>query len=170
MMALASGADRIHATALGIGERCGNTQMDPLLVNLRLEGVIERDLSHLRDYVEVVAAATGVSIPYNYPVFGADAFRTSTGVHAAAILKARRKGDVALADAVYSGVPAWMVGLEQRIDIGFMSGRSNVIYYLESRGIATDEELVERILDVAKKAHAVLTDREISEIIAKRPH
>jgi 2-isopropylmalate synthase len=144
--------------------------MDLLLVNLRLEGVIERDLSHLRDYVEVVAAATGVSIPYNYPVFGADAFRTSTGVHAAAILKARRKGDVALADAVYSGVPAGMVGLEQRIDIGFMSGRSNVIYYLESRGIATDEELVERILDVAKKAHAVLTDREIGEIIAKRPH
>lgn len=168
MMALASGAHRIHATALGIGERCGNTQMDLLLVNLQLEGVIDRDLSYLREYVEIVARATGVPIPYNYPVFGADAFRTSTGVHAAAILKARRKGDVVLADTVYSGVPAGMVGLKQRIDVGFMSGRSNVIYYLEARGITADDELVERILDVAKKSNAVLTDSEIDEIIAKR--
>jgi len=170
MMALASGADRIHATALGVGERCGNTPMDLLLVNLKLEGVLDRDLSQLRDYVTLVAEATGVPIPYNYPVFGEDAFRTSTGVHAAAILKARRKGDVALADTVYSGVPAGMVGLSQRIDVGFMSGRSNVIYYLEARGISADDALVDAILHVAKQGHAVLTDREIDEIIAKRAH
>ena len=133
MMALATGADRLHATALGVGERCGNAQMDLMLVNLQLEGLIDRDLSKLGDYVRSVCKATGVPIPFNYPVFGEDAFRTSTGVHAAAILKARRKGADALADAVYSGVPAGMVGLSQTVEIGFMSGRSNVVFALEAR-------------------------------------
>lgn len=167
MMALASGADRIHGTALGIGERCGNAQMDLLLVNLQLEGIIDRDLSRLGDYVRRVSETTGVPIPFSYPVFGEDAFRTSTGVHAAAILKARRKGAATLADAVYSGVPAGMVGLGQRVEIGFMSGKSNVIFALEERGIEPDEALVERILRAAKNSSSVLTGEEIAGLVAE---
>ncbi|MCA9753837.1 MAG: 2-isopropylmalate synthase [Gemmatimonadetes bacterium] len=165
MMALATGADRIHATALGVGERCGNAQMDLLLVNLRLEGLIDRDLSRLGDYVRKVSEATRVPIPFSYPVFGEDAFRTSTGVHAAAILKARRKGESDLADAVYSGVPAAMVGLGQKVEIGFMSGKSNVVFALEARGITPDDELVDRILAVAKRSETVLTESEIESIV-----
>jgi len=167
MMAIATGADRIHATALGIGERCGNAPMDLLLVNLRLEGILDRDLSRLPEYVRSVSRATGVPIPFNYPVFGEDAFRTSTGVHAAAILKARRKGDAELEDRVYSGVPAGMVGLSQKVEIGFMSGRSNVIYYLEARGIEPEEELIDRILEAAKRSDAVLSDEEVDRIVGE---
>ena len=165
MMAIASGADRIHATALGVGERCGNAQMDLLLVNLQLEGIVDRDLSRLGDYVRSVSEATGVPIPFNYPVFGEDAFRTSTGVHAAAILKARRKGSDDLADRVYSGVPASLVGLGQKVEVGFMSGRSNVICWLEARGLEVDDERVDAILEVAKDSTAVLTDDEIDDIL-----
>ncbi len=167
MAAIESGADRIHATALGIGERCGNVPMDLLLVNLQLEGNGARDLSKLRTYVETAARAMGVEIPANYPVFGANAFRTSTGVHAAAILKARRKGHDWLADLVYSGVPASMVGLAQKIEIGFMSGKSNVVYCLEERGVPPDEELVARILDAAKRSDAVLSNEAIDAIVAR---
>jgi 2-isopropylmalate synthase len=167
MMAIASGVDRVHATALGIGERCGNVPMDLLLVNLQLEGIIDRDLARLGDYVRSVSTATGVPIPFNYPVFGEDAFRTSTGVHASAILKAKRKGEDWLADSVYSGVPAGMVGLHQRVEVGFMSGRSNVLFYLEARGIAADDALVDRILEVAKKSSTVLTDAEIDVLVAE---
>ncbi len=167
MMALATGVDRIHATALGIGERCGNAQMDLILVNLQLEGIIDRDLSRLGDYVRTVSEATGIPIPLSYPVFGEDAFRTSTGVHAAAILKGRRKGDADLADLVYSGVPAHMVGLGQRIEIGFMSGKSNVIYVLEELGIEPDEELVARILRAAKQSTSVLLPSELDKLIAE---
>jgi len=167
MAAIGNGADRIHATALGIGERCGNAQMDLLLVNLQLEGIIQRDLSRLGDYVRTVCEATSVPIPFNYPVFGEDAFRTSTGVHAAAILKAQRKGQDDLADRVYSGVPAGLVGLHQRVEIGFMSGKSNVVFYLESRGIAPDDVLVEAILNVAKESKAILTEQQIAEIVAE---
>jgi 2-isopropylmalate synthase len=161
LAALEAGATRLHGTAIGIGERVGNTPMDMLLVNLVLMGYIERDLSALVEYCEVVSRATDVPIPANYPVVGRDAFRTATGVHAAAVIKAYRKNDRELVDAVYSGVPASMVSREQEIEVGPMSGKSNVIFWLEKRGIAADEALVERIFAKAKGSVCVLTEDEI---------
>ena len=152
LAAIEAGATRIHGAAIGIGERVGNTPMDTLLVNLVLMGYIERDLSALVEYCETVSAVTGVPIPANYPVVGRDAFRTATGVHAAAVIKAFRKGDLDLVDAVYSGIPARMVGRRQEIEIGPMSGKSNVIFWLEQRGLAAPDEVVDRILETAKKA------------------
>jgi isopropylmalate/homocitrate/citramalate synthase len=165
LAAIDAGATRVHGTALGIGERVGNTPMDLLLVNLVMMGYVERDLTRLGAYCQVVSDACGVPIPANYPVFGRDAFRTATGVHAAALVKAFRKGDAVLADAVYSGVSARMVGREQTIEIGPMSGRSNVVYWLECHGLAVDEAMVERIMQAAKAATAVLEEREIRAIV-----
>jgi 2-isopropylmalate synthase len=165
LAALGAGATRLHGTAIGIGERVGNTPMDALLVNLVLMGYIERDLSALVEYCEVVSACTGVPIPANYPVVGRDAFRTATGVHAAAVIKAFRKQDMALVDAVYSGVPASMIGREQEVDVGPMSGKSNVIFWLEKRGYTASETLVDRIFARAKSSPTVLTDEDILEEI-----
>ncbi|MBI2220265.1 MAG: 2-isopropylmalate synthase [Acidobacteria bacterium] len=162
--AMTSGVDRVHATALGIGERVGNCSMDQLLVNLRLMGYIENDLTALAEYVRVASEATEVPIAVNYPVFGRDAFRTATGVHAAAIIKARKKGEDWLADRVYSGVPAGMVGRRQSIEVGFMSGMSNVVYWLHEHDIAPDERLVEAIFTAAKERNRVLSDDELVEI------
>jgi 2-isopropylmalate synthase len=165
MMAIASGANRIHATALGVGERCGNAPMDQLLVNLCLEGLIDRDLSALREYVTLFSESAKVPIPINYPVMGEDAFRTATGVHAAAIIKARKRGDDWLADRVYSGVPAGMVGLRQKIEIGFMSGASNVSHWLEEHGIEPDKDLVQKILRAAKDRSSILTEEEVLAVV-----
>jgi 2-isopropylmalate synthase len=161
LAALAAGATRLHGTALGIGERVGNTPMDTLLVNLVLMGNIERDLSALVPYCDAVSQATGVPIPANYPVLGRDAFRTATGVHAAAVIKAYRKQDRALVDAVYSGVPASMVGREQEVEIGPMSGRSNVVFWFERRGLTVDDQTVDRVFAKAKASAEVLTDEQI---------
>ena len=163
LAALDAGATRLHGTGIGIGERVGNTPMELLLVNLVLMGYLERDLSALGEYCDTVSAATGVPIPANYPVVGRDAFRTATGVHAAAVIKAFKKNDLALIDAVYSAVPASMIGREQQIDIGPMSGRSNVIFWLERHGYAATEQLVDRIFARAKRSNAVLTQEEILE-------
>jgi 2-isopropylmalate synthase len=165
LAALDAGASRLHGTALGIGERVGNTPMDTLLVNLVLMGYIERDLSALVPYCDAVSKATGVPIPANYPVVGRDAFRTATGVHAAAVIKAYRKHDRALVDAVYSGVPATMVGREQEVEIGPMSGRSNVVFWLEKRGLRVDDETVDRVFAKAKASEAVLTDEDIEDCL-----
>jgi len=165
LAAIQGGADQVHGSALGIGERVGNTPLDQLLVNLKLLGWITNDLSRLREYCEVAARACGWTVPYNYPVFGRDAFRTATGVHAAAVIKSYKKGDQRLADIVYSGVPAGEFGLEQVIDIGPMSGKSNVIYWLEKRGFEASEERVNRIYERAKASRAVLEESEIRELI-----
>ena len=169
LAAMVAGADRVHATALGIGERVGNTEMDLLLVNLVLLGWLDRDLSSLPRYCRLVAESTGVPLPPNYPVVGEDAFRTGTGVHAAAVIKAAKKGDAWLADRVYSGVPAGLVGREQRIEIGHMSGKSNVVWWLESRGFSAEPALVDRIFDHAKRTDHILTDEEISGLIGADP-
>lgn len=168
MAAIAQGADRVHATALGVGERVGNTPMDQLLLNLVLERVYDRDLSALSDYCKLASKVCGVPIPACYPAMGRDAFRTSTGVHAAAIIKAKKKGDDWLADRIYSGVPASMIGLKQIIEIGFMSGVSNIVYYLKTRGIEPNKELVDEIFNAAKRHNRVLTDDEVEELIAAR--
>src|SRR5215207_6145675 len=163
--AIQGGADQVHGSALGMGERVGNTPMDQLLVNLKLMGWITNDLSRLRDYCETAAESCGWAIPLNYPVFGRDAFRTATGVHAAAVIKSFRKGDDELADLIYSGVPAGQFGLKQIIDVGPMSGKSNVVYWLESRGLEPTGERVQRIYDHAKGAHGVLSDEEVMRLV-----
>jgi 2-isopropylmalate synthase len=169
LWALEFGADRVHGTALGIGERVGNAAMELLLLNLRLLGALpeEQDLTKLVEYCETVARAVGWQIPLNYPLVGRDAFRTATGVHAAAIAKAMQKSDAWLADRVYSGVPAGMFGRHQEICIGFMSGASNVSYWLKKRGIEPNEGLVGEILRVAKSTTHILSDEEVMAIVAR---
>lgn len=167
LAAIAGGAHQVHAAANAIGERVGNTPMELMLVNLRLMGLIDRDLSNLKVYCQKVAAATKTTIPPNYPVFGHDAFRTATGVHAAAIVKAMQKHDRHLADAVYSGVPAHLFGLDQVIEIGPMSGKSNVLYWLARHEIPADDALVSRIVDAAKQSARVLTDTEIRALCSE---
>jgi len=159
--AWAAGADCVHGAAIGLGERVGNTPMDLLLVNLRLLGWIDRDLTKLKDYCSLASRACGVAIPENYPVMGRDAFRTATGVHAAAVIKAYKKKDEWLANNVYSGVPAYLFGSRQKVEVGPMSGKSNIIFWLSEHEIDCTEERVTRIYNAAKQSDRLLTDDEI---------
>jgi 2-isopropylmalate synthase len=165
MTAIHAGADRIHGTGLGIGERVGNTAMDLLLVNLKLDGLTDRDLTRLADYTKLVSEICHVPVHHMYPVFGPDAFRTATGVHAAAVIKARKKGDDWLADRVYSGVPAGWFGLKQNIQIGCRSGVSNIVYWLAEHGVQADKQLVDQIYTAAKQHDKVLSEDEVWNII-----
>lgn len=169
LTAIVAGADQVHGCGLGIGERCGNTSMDQLLVNLHLLGWRHgRSLRKLPDYCRAVAKACRVPIPHNYPVIGTDAFETGTGVHAAAVIKAYRKSDPWLANRVYSGVPADEFGLDQKILVGPMSGKSNVVWALEKLGLARTDEVIERVFVAAKKSRRNLTDDEIRDIAEHR--
>jgi 2-isopropylmalate synthase len=163
--ALEAGATRLHGAALGIGERCGNTPLDLLLVNLVMMGYRDQDLTKLPAYCRAVARACDVRIAPNYPVLGADAFRTATGVHAAAVVKAFRMGDRDLMDAVYAAVPATLVGREQEIEVGPVSGRSNVIFWLEKRGLPATDEIVDRVFAAAKASNRTLTHDQVQTIV-----
>src|ERR1700683_4275206 len=168
MAAIIAGANCVHGCAIGLGERVGNTQVDQMLVNLKLMGIEpwdQQDLTKLKQYCQAVARATGVPIPANYPVVGDDAFHTATGVHAAAIIKAFKKNDIELANTVYSGVPSHLFGLEQVIDIGPMSGKSNVLFWLERHGIPASDDVVDRIYARAKSSDHTLTETEILQCV-----
>jgi 2-isopropylmalate synthase len=170
IIAIEAGADRIHGTALGIGERVGNAALDQTLMNLKLLGALEgHDLRNLVKWCTTVARACDVPIHFQYPLVGEDAFRTATGVHAAAIIKAIKKGDQELADRVYSGVPAGWFGRTQAVEVGFMSGESNVVFWLEHRGIEATPERVDAIFSHAKTCDHILTDNEIQGIIDATP-
>ena len=168
IFALEYGADRVHGTILGIGERVGNAPLDLILVNLRLLGEVDRDLTKLAAIADKVSKATRFPIAINYPVVGEDAFRTATGVHAAAIIKAKDKGDDFLADRVYSGVPAGMFGRHQEICIGPMSGISNVGFWLRSRGLSAEPPMIEAILKVAKQSDHNLSDAEVMAVVERQ--
>jgi 2-isopropylmalate synthase len=165
LAALQGGATRLHATALGVGERVGNTATEELLVNLKLLGLRDADLSRLAEYVDTVAAALGVEIPPSHPIVGRDAFRTASGVHAAAVAKALQRGDAWLAERVYSGVPASWLGREQGIEVGPLSGRWNVLHFLRRHGRREDPALVEALLARAKASARVLEERELLALV-----
>lgn len=165
LAAVEAGADVIHGTALGVGERAGNAPLDQTLVNLKLMGVIENDLTLLNEYVRKAHDYIEVALPRNYPVFGEDAFETGTGVHASAVIKAMKKGDHWLADRVYSGVPAQDFGLQQKIRIGHMSGRSNIVWWLEQRGYEASDELVAHMFEIAKNQPRLMADEEVTAVV-----
>jgi 2-isopropylmalate synthase len=165
LSAIEAGADRVHGTVLGMGERVGNTPIDLMLVNLKLLDVEEADFSSLAQLVDLASEACAWPIPVNYPVFGKDAFRTGTGVHAAAVIKAIAKGDEWLADQVYSGVPAAWFGRRQEIEIGHMAGDSNIIYWLSSRDIEPAPGLVDEIRKLAKSTNRVLEEHEVMAVV-----
>lgn len=167
LAAVEAGADVIHGTALGVGERAGNAPLDQTLVNLSLMGVINNDLTALNDYMRKAHEYIEVALPHNYPVFGEDAFETGTGVHASAVIKAIKKGDQWLADRVYSGVPAQDFGLEQVIRIGHMSGRSNIIWWLQQNGYEVDDDMVTHMFEVAKGQRRMMSDEEVHAAIAE---
>jgi 2-isopropylmalate synthase len=165
LAALLAGADRVHGTILGVGERVGNAPLDLILINLKLLGWLDCDLTALPEYAELISRSCKVPLPYNYPALGRDAFRTGTGVHAAAVIKAQRKGDAWLADRVYSSVPAGMLGLRQEINVGPMCGESNVIYWLLEHGYEPERPLVEHVFKLAKQRDSVFEDAELTEIV-----
>jgi 2-isopropylmalate synthase len=165
LAAIEAGADRVHACGLGIGERSGNTPMEILLVNLNLLGWADRDLTKLPEYCEVISEKCGAVIPFNYPIVGADSFRTATGVHAAAMAKALSKKDDWLAEHVYCGVPSTMVGREHTIEIGPLSGEHNVRFFLRKNKIEENPAFVTKILEVAKRSNRLLSDEDVKRIV-----
>jgi len=165
LAALLAGADRVHGTILGVGERVGNAPLDLILINLKLLGWLDCDLTALPEYATLVSEACRVPIPYNYPALGRDAFRTGTGVHAAAVIKAKKKGDDWLADRVYSSVPAGMLGLKQEIDVGPMCGESNVVYWLTEHGYEPERALVEHVFQLAKQRESVFEESELHRVV-----
>ncbi|MCX7894445.1 MAG: hypothetical protein N2447_00605 [Thermoanaerobaculum sp.] len=164
LAAAQGGADRLHGSVLGVGERTGNAPTEQLLVNLWLMGFPVGRIENLRAAVERIAQLLGVSVPPNAPAVGHDAFRTATGVHASAILKAKEQGRWDLAEWVYAPFPPSAVGGLLEVEVGPYSGAANVRHWLWTHGWPLKPQLVRRILEVAKSRSQPLTDEELEAL------
>jgi 2-isopropylmalate synthase len=167
LAAIEAGATRVHGTVLGIGERVGNTATEQILVNLQLLGLADRDLTGLPALVDTVAAALGVEIPASTAIVGRDAFRTATGVHAAALVKALQLGRPELVDRIYSGVPAGWLGRRQEIEIGPLSGAANVVHFLRAHDLPEHPGLIADVLATAKASQRILREPEVLAVVAR---
>jgi D-citramalate synthase len=156
---LAAGADMVHATVNGIGERAGNVALEEVAVALHHCYDIDTvDLSELYALAEQVSRATKVPLPPNKAVVGENAFTHESGIHTDGTLKD---------DAMYEPYPPETVGRERRLVLGKHAGRSGVRAALDEHGMdVTDEELsriVERVKALGDRGKRV-TDADLLTI------
>lgn len=167
LAALKGGADKIHVTWRGVGERAGNTPLEAFLGVLYTFGIEKYDLSMLVGGSQMVSEIFNRPIPVDSPLIGDAVYTTSTGIHAAGIHKAEQRGQKYLADIVYSAVPPSILGRKHTINIGPLSGRHNVERVLEKLEIPVTEKLVKALLKAAKLLNRDLSSKEIGTIITQ---
>lgn len=163
LVALSAGAQRVHGTAIGIGERAGNTPLEQMLINLKMARDPKRqDLGAISELATFAAEIFNVPVPPNYPGLGEKVYRTASGIHAAAELKAGQLG--LKGTTPYSAVSPEWVNRETDVVVGPLSGSHNVRFVAERLGIPATNEFIARALDVAKSANRILTDQDIKNI------
>lgn len=161
LAAVEVGVDRVHGTALGIGERVGNTPMEHLLVNLKLLGVLQNDLSRLQEYVDTVSRHCRVPLPFSWPGLGRDAFAATSAESAERLIELYELGERQLFEHTFSGVAPGLVGREARFAVGPRSGPANVRgWQLQSQRSGE----VEPVLAAARERGRVLESHELEAL------
>lgn len=161
-----AGATCIHTTVLGIGERCGNVPLEPLLVHLATHETYQWNLSILPQLAEYASKIFDDPIRSRYPIIGQNAFATAAGTHGAALYKATQRRDSQLAANVYAGADPRSFGREVQVFVGPMSGVANVKWKAQELGVSLKPNSEEDILLVAKERDKILTDQEFRTVAA----
>lgn len=162
--AIAAGAKTIHVTHIGMGERAGNASTEGVLANLTRRGINKYDLHKVVEGSNFVAEAFGVKIPNNHPLIGADVFSTESGIHAAGIDNARKKG-LNVSGIIYSAVSPEVVGRETIVNIGPLGGIHSVKWVLDRMGVPSSAELTSALLMQARIQNRALTPSEIKAVV-----
>lgn len=167
LAAARGGADRLHATLLGVGERAGNPPLEQMLVNLALLGAHAHPVNQLVPRLREAARVLGLPVPAQVPILGEAVFCTATGVHAAAIFKAQAQGRHDWEELVYNPFPPSFVGAQQTVRIGPYSGAASVRFWLREHGLPENARLVQAVLEMAKASRHVLDDEDILATIGR---
>lgn len=163
LVAAAEGVDRLHATMFCIGERAGNVDLAQLLVNLNLQEMRNDDLTSLKAISELSSKILGFEIPKNSPIYGENAFATSSGIHASAGKKELQANRI---HSIYFPFSPESVGNKAIVEVGPFSGKSNVELKLRQLGISSTPALIDVVLSRAKQQRGLLSDEEVRQIAA----
>ncbi|MFD1597692.1 (R)-citramalate synthase [Halobellus rarus] len=140
---LAAGADLVHGTINGIGERAGNVALEEVAIALSHGyGVETAKLEDLYDLAQQVSHATGVPLPPNKAVVGENAFTHESGIHTDGTLKD---------DTMYEPYPPELVGRERRLVLGKHAGRAGVRAALEEHDVEVSEEELAAVVERVKR-------------------
>ena len=160
LFAVMAGADEVHATMNGLGERAGNAALEEVAVILKAAYGLEMNLKTelLYPTSRVISRLTGIPVQPNKAVVGENAFTHESGIHTHGVL----------ANAVtYEPIPPEMVGFKRRITVGKHAGTHGIKALLESWGLKpTEEEVKEifrRVKDLGDKGKKV-TDADLLSI------
>ncbi|RJS96578.1 alpha-isopropylmalate synthase regulatory domain-containing protein [Halococcus sp. IIIV-5B] len=156
LASLAAGADLVHTTVNGIGERAGNVALEEVAIALAEGYDVETvDTTGLYDLARTVADFTGIPLAPNKAVVGENAFTHESGIHTDGQLKD---------DAMYEPYPPETVGRERRLALGKHAGRAGVEAALAEHQVAVspDElaEVTDRVTDLGDTGKRV-TDADV---------
>ncbi len=145
IVAIELGCSHVQGTMNGYGERCGNSNLVPIIANLQLklghECVSPANMKKLTQLANYIADTANLQVPNGQAFVGRSAFAHKGGIHVSAVLR----------DAsTYEHVEPETVGNQRRVLVSDLSGRANIFYKLEERGWG------EKLDDAARK---VLLDR-----------
>ncbi|WP_328765759.1 (R)-citramalate synthase [Haloarcula nitratireducens] len=159
LVAVAAGADLVHGTINGIGERAGNVALEEVAIALSHGyGVETMELTEVYDLAELIASRTGIPLAPNKAVVGQNAFTHESGIHTDGTLKD---------DAMYEPYPPEKVGRERRLALGKHAGRAGVQAALDEHNVSvTDEQLsdiVARVKEIGDRGKRV-TDADLLTI------
>ncbi len=148
IVAIKLGADQVHATINGYGERCGNANLCSIIPNIKLklkmDCVSDEQMIKLWEVSRFVNELANMKHWIHQPYVGKSAFAHKGGIHVNAIQKNRR---------AYEHIVPELVGNHQRVLVSDLSGKSNILYKAEEYGIDLDSKdpVVQQILTELKE-------------------
>lgn len=139
VVAVESGADQVHVTVLGVGERAGNAALEEVVAALTFLAGFKTNikLEFIASTAELVSELFRLEIQPNKPIVGINAFSHESGIHVHGVL-----GN----PLTYEPIDPTLIGMKRRIVIGKHSGKHAVAYMLKQLGVEPSEYVVNEVL------------------------
>jgi isopropylmalate/homocitrate/citramalate synthase len=169
IMAVLAGAEVIHSTVGGIGERCGNAAMEETaLALLTMYGIdVGLNFGKLNELSKLVMGLSGLEVPPQRPFVGDKAFTVESGIVTGWYRNAYRENPT----TVFPVRPEFVGHAQPEIIMGKKSGVDNVIVWAEKLGLEIGEdERMDVLNQVKRRSHdlkRVLTAQEFKEIVER---
>ena len=153
--AIKAGIKGIHTTVNGLGERAGNAPLSSVVgvINDQLNESTNVDESKINKVSTLVENFSGIRIPVNKPIIGANVFTQTSGIHA--------DGD-SKEELYFNTLMPERFGRKRKYSLGKLSGKANIVKNLEELGLNLGPEslkkVTQRVIELGDKKENVTTE------------
>lgn len=159
--AVGAGAEVVHATVNGIGERTGKPSLKETVMALRFLYGVKTNvrLEKLRSLSKLVSRLSGVDVPPQKPIVGDDLFTVESGIITGWW---RRLEKLGMPLEMYPFLPSTVGHEGVRVILGKKSGRDSILYVTEKNEMKVDGQTVDELLQSVKE-RAITNKRPLTE-------